>query len=66
MYPAEMGAITQLYAGTSPELKSEDSGRYFVPWARPGKPRCGMQDLDLALKLWNFLEEDVKKHIIPD
>jgi len=36
MYPAPMGAITQLYVATSPELKMSDSGRYFIPWARAG------------------------------
>jgi len=61
MYPAPMGAITGLYAATSPELKQGDSGRYFIPWARAGTPDKGTQDLDLALKLWDFLEEDVKR-----
>jgi retinol dehydrogenase 12 len=61
MYPAPMGAITQLYAATSPELKKLDSGRYFIPWARAGTPKNGTQDLDIALKLWDFLEEAVKR-----
>ena len=63
MYPPTMGAISLLYAATSPELKRLDSGKYFIPWARPGTPKKGTQDVELATKLWDFLEEDVKKHI---
>jgi len=59
MYPPPMGAITQLYAATSPDLKESDSGRYFIPWARSGIPRKGTQDLSLAMKLWDFLENDI-------
>jgi len=62
MYPPPMGAITQLYAATNPELKLSDSGRYFIPWARVGTPRKGTQDLDLAMKLWDFLEEEVRRN----
>ena len=61
MYPAPMGAITQLYVATSPELKMSDSGRYFIPWARAGTPKNGTQDLKVALKLWDFLEEAAKR-----
>ena len=61
MYPAPMGAITQLYVATSPELKMSDSGRYFIPWARAGTPKKGTQDLEVALKLWDFLEEATKR-----
>jgi hypothetical protein len=58
LYPASLGALTQLYAGTSPDLTMADSGRYFIPWARPGVPRKGMQDVDLAMKLWDFLDKE--------
>jgi retinol dehydrogenase 12 len=60
MYPAPFGAITQLYAGTSPDLTTADSGKYFMPWARPGFPLEGMQDLDLAMKLWDFLDKETE------
>lgn len=33
-YPTAKGAITQLYAGTSPEITLAKSGSFFVPWAR--------------------------------
>jgi retinol dehydrogenase 12 len=60
LFPAWMGAITQLYAGTSPKLTRADNGKYFIPWAREAKPRDGVQDITLAEKLWNFLEEDTQ------
>lgn len=34
LHPAPLGAITQLYAGTSPAITLAESGGYFVPWAR--------------------------------
>jgi retinol dehydrogenase 12 len=61
MYPQPFGGITPLYAGTSPELKKEDSGNYFVPWARVAEPLKGSQDAALGSKLWDFLEEQVKE-----
>ncbi|KAL8277765.1 hypothetical protein RQP46_009887 [Phenoliferia psychrophenolica] len=39
LYPTPKGAITQLYAATSPEVTLADSGAFFVPWARKGAPR---------------------------
>jgi len=57
MYPTYMGAITPLYAAVNLELTREDSGAYFIPWARKGIPRDGAQDPELAMKLWELLEE---------
>ena len=56
-----MGAITSGYAGTSPDLKREDSGQYFRPWARRDTPSHGVYDVDLAMKLWEYLECDVER-----
>jgi retinol dehydrogenase 12 len=61
MHPPHLGALTPLYAATNPELKREDSGRYFMPWARPGTPKKGMQDVELAMKLWAFLEVQIEQ-----
>jgi retinol dehydrogenase 12 len=58
LFPTPMGAINQLYAGTSTDLTIKDSGKYFIPWARAHPPAKGVQDPALADKLWNFLEED--------
>jgi hypothetical protein len=53
-----LGALTQLYAGTCPDLSRKDNGKYFIPWARVGSPKKGTQDVQLALKLWDFLENE--------
>jgi retinol dehydrogenase-12 len=58
LYPAPMGAITQLHAGTSPKLTKADNGKYFIPWAREAEAKKGMQDLALAEKLWDYLETE--------
>ena len=58
LHPARLGAITQLYAGTSPNLTKRDSGKYFIPWAREASPNKGVQDIELADKLWDYLEKD--------
>ena len=58
LFPTPMGAITQLYAGTSPNLTKADNGKYFIPWAREAKPKKGMQDVVLAEKLWDYLEKE--------
>lgn len=57
-FPPHMGAINQLYAATSQELTRMDSGKYFIPWARAAKPRNGCQDVALADRLWEFLEQE--------
>ncbi|KAJ5129010.1 steroid dehydrogenase [Penicillium atrosanguineum] len=34
LYPARMGAYTELWAGLSSELTLSDGGRYILPWGR--------------------------------
>ncbi|KAJ7031133.1 NAD-P-binding protein [Mycena alexandri] len=58
VYPAQMGALTQLYAGTSPE-GANLNGKYLVPWARIGTPSQVSQDEEVGKKLWTWLEEQV-------
>jgi retinol dehydrogenase 12 len=58
LFPTPMGAINQLYAGTSPDLTIRDTGKYFIPWARAHPPAKGVQDPALAEKLWKYLEEE--------
>ncbi|KAI5115554.1 hypothetical protein M0805_001883 [Coniferiporia weirii] len=59
MYPAPLGALTQLWAGTMPET-AEYNGKYLIPWARLGEPRKDTQDPETGVKLWEWLEEQVK------
>ncbi|KAK0498736.1 NAD(P)-binding protein [Armillaria luteobubalina] len=58
-YPADMGALTMLWAGTSSE-GADLNGKYLIPWARVGIASKGTQDPELGLKLWEYLEEQVK------
>jgi len=60
-YPAPMGAITQLWAGTSPE-GADLNGKYLIPWARVGTPNPATQDAALGAKLWEYLDEESKKY----
>lgn len=58
-HPAPMGAITQLYAATSPKLTKADSGKYFIPWAIEADADNNLnKNFALADKLWDFLEKD--------
>ncbi|KAL5483641.1 RDH1_3 [Sanghuangporus weigelae] len=57
--PTSLGAITQIYAGTSPEGKGLN-GKYLIPWARVGKPREDILDEKKSTKLWDWLEEQTR------
>ncbi|CAE6443934.1 unnamed protein product [Rhizoctonia solani] len=61
LYPASQGALTQLWAGTTPEGLNY-SGKFLIPWARVGDTPPGAGDEKLAEKLWTWLEEQVKGH----
>ena len=47
LYPAKMGAYTELWAGLSGDLGIEDGGKYVVPWGRLHP--CPRPDLVAAL-----------------
>ncbi|KAG1854841.1 hypothetical protein DFJ58DRAFT_376912 [Suillus subalutaceus] len=59
LYDVSQGALTQLYAATSPEAASLN-GKYLVPWARVRPPRQETQDPQLGKALWDWLDEQVK------
>ncbi|KAK7435110.1 short-chain alcohol dehydrogenase [Stygiomarasmius scandens] len=58
-YPPEMGAITQLWAGTSPEGVNFN-GKYLIPWAREGEASPASKNVAQGKQLWEWLEEQVK------
>jgi len=58
-YPAPMGALTQLWAGTMPETL-DFNGEFFIPWARKGTCRKEAYDDVIGKRLWSWLEEEVK------
>ncbi|KAI0826477.1 NAD(P)-binding protein [Irpex lacteus] len=59
LYPTPMGALTQLYAGTMPEALNYN-GEFLIPWARLGRLREEAYDTEFGIKLWDWLEEQVK------
>ncbi|KZT40954.1 NAD(P)-binding protein [Sistotremastrum suecicum HHB10207 ss-3] len=59
LHPTPMGAVTQLWAGTSAEGETMN-GKYLIPWARYGETRKESRDPKLAERLWNYLEEQTK------
>ncbi|KAH9895862.1 NAD-P-binding protein [Cubamyces lactineus] len=59
LYPAPMGALTQLYAGTTPE-GANLGGEYLIPWARVGRARKETENPEIGRKLWEWLENEVK------
>ncbi|CAA7262940.1 unnamed protein product [Cyclocybe aegerita] len=58
LYLVHLGALTQLYAGTSPEA-SQLNGKFLIPWARVGNLPALAADTKLAEELWKWLEEQV-------
>ncbi|KAJ7154081.1 NAD(P)-binding protein [Mycena filopes] len=56
LYPTPMGALTQLWAGTTDE-GATFGGKYLFPWARVGKSPS--TDAVAEKELWTWLEEQV-------
>lgn len=59
LYPAPMGALTQLWGGLMPE-PAQHNGEFLIPWARLGKCRPEAYDDAIGERLWNYLQEQVK------
>lgn len=58
--PTPKGAITQLYAGTSPEITLAQSGAYFVPWARiDTTARAELKDEEIKGKVIGLIKKQV-------
>ncbi|KAG6826622.1 hypothetical protein H0H92_015114 [Tricholoma furcatifolium] len=59
LYPAPMGALTQLWGATCEEGVGFN-GKYLAPWARVRTPRADSMDPVLGRELWEWMEEQVK------
>jgi len=59
LYPVQLGVLTQLYAGTTPEAL-QLNGKYLIPWARVGKAHKATDDPEQAKKLWEWLDAQVQ------
>ncbi|KAH9169642.1 NAD(P)-binding protein [Lactarius sanguifluus] len=61
MYPVSYGALTQLHCATAPSA-ADANGKFFIPWARLGKPNKAALDPQVGEKLWSWLENETKKY----
>ncbi|KAG9018075.1 hypothetical protein FRB90_012371 [Tulasnella sp. 427] len=61
-HPVDKGALTQLWAGASPET-ADFNGKWFVPWARERRFLGHQNEAELGPKLWEWIEEQRKSHI---
>ncbi|KAG0367499.1 hypothetical protein BGX24_003201 [Mortierella sp. AD032] len=60
----EVGALTQLYVATSPEIVDKNiRGRYFIPIAYEIQTSAYGQDEQLQEKLWSFTEKLVRENV---
>ncbi|KAG8940614.1 hypothetical protein FRC04_005179 [Tulasnella sp. 424] len=59
LFPAPMGALTQLWLGTSPETV-DFNGKWAIPWAREGKFLGPSNVEEVGPKLWEWVEEQRK------
>ncbi|KAI0291000.1 hypothetical protein BC826DRAFT_1024255 [Russula brevipes] len=58
-YSVSYGAITSLYAGTSPAA-CDLNGKYLTAWARVTLPNKKVLNPELETKLWEWCEEKVR------
>ncbi|KAH8822727.1 NAD-P-binding protein [Flagelloscypha sp. PMI_526] len=58
LHEPQDGAITLLWAGTSPEA-TEFNGKYLIPWARIAEPSSESKNELVASKLWCWLEDQI-------
>ncbi|KAJ7883373.1 hypothetical protein B0H13DRAFT_2344122 [Mycena leptocephala] len=56
------GLLTQLYAGTSPDVLHSENGAFLIPWARNGPTPPGALKAGVGRKLWEYVEKEVEGH----
>lgn len=58
--PADRGAYASVFCASSQAMKAEVSGEYFVPLGKVGKPSKHAQNMEIAEKLWQWTEDEMK------
>ncbi|QRW05517.1 short chain dehydrogenase [Ceratobasidium sp. AG-Ba] len=61
MYPSYMGAITPLWAATSP-AGADLGGRYCLPWARVGMAEKWAEDPEKMAELWSWIIQQTNRY----
>lgn len=60
LYPVQLGAVSQLFAGTADEDTKKLQRAYLVPWAYYGDMNPAATDKTLVDKTWAWCEEQTK------
>ncbi|KAG9018794.1 hypothetical protein FRB90_009445 [Tulasnella sp. 427] len=60
-HPAHLGAHTQLWVATSPDV-ADVNGGWFIPWARQYAHSEETRNPEVEAKLWDWVEEQRKGH----
>ncbi|KAK9316247.1 hypothetical protein V1522DRAFT_391824 [Lipomyces starkeyi] len=65
-FDPRLGALTEIFAGFSPNINLAHNGGYFVPWGRFGTPRGsiqeGLEKRDTGKRLWEMLENETEMY----
>ncbi|KAK7204531.1 hypothetical protein BZA70DRAFT_281069 [Myxozyma melibiosi] len=65
-FDPRLGALTEIFAGFSPQITTEHNGAYFVPWGRFGSPRGtiveGIEKRQTATRLWGTLDNETRMY----
>jgi NAD(P)-dependent dehydrogenase (short-subunit alcohol dehydrogenase family) len=71
LYPAKLGAYTELYAACSPDLTLKDGGVFIAPWGRKFEPRLdikkGLKDKSeggsaVGAQFWDWCEKTTREY----
>lgn len=67
LHDVRFGALTELYAGLSPDIGLQNNGAYVIPWGRIGHIRkdieAGFQKRDTGKRLWDILERETREYV---
>ncbi|CUS14400.1 unnamed protein product [Tuber aestivum] len=63
LYEPYYGALTELFAGLSPQVDGSRNGAYIIPWGRFGNPRSDIESGcgENGPKLWAWIESECRE-----
>lgn len=68
LHDPSFGALTELYAGFSDAIGTDNNGAYIIPWGRVGKIRqdieAGFHHRGTGKKLWDILEKETEEYVM--
>lgn len=68
LHDPSFGALTELYAGFSDAIGTDNNGVYIIPWGRIGKIRqdieAGFHNRSTGKKLWDILEKETEDYVL--